>query len=281
MFFYSRPCSRSCSVVPGLSTSLCFLLLISAPAAKAQCNATTVGWGDVGVIAANPFHAEIISTTTGGPNLPSPLMDRHPESVARDSQGRVRTERVTREFIRDTGPEAGTKVEQHIILICDPVAKTITQIDTATATAKIIHSRPSVPRPGLASTPPRTFCSLRMMRIRTDRVDVEDLGDQDIEGVLAHGQRTKALQIDSTGSARTLSDDTVTERWCSEEISAMVLTVSENTKTGRKYTVAMRNIERTEPDPQLFKISADYSITETAEGPPPHTSTNVSTASQP
>jgi hypothetical protein len=277
MFAYSRPYSRSGSVLLAFG----FFLLISAPAAKAQCNANTIGWGEIGVIAANPFHAEIVFTTTGAPNLPSPLMDRHPESVARDSQGRVRTERVTREFIRDTGPEAGTKVEQHIILICDPVAKTMTQIDTASATAKIIHSRPSALRPGLASAPARSFCAFRMTRIHPDRVDVEDLGDQTIEGVLAHGQRTKALQVDSAGSLRTLSDDTVTERWCSDEISALVLTVSENTKTGRKSTVAMRNIERTEPDPQLFRIPADYSITETAEGPPPRTSTNVSTTSQP
>jgi hypothetical protein len=259
-----------------LFLACCFLLFlfVLAPSANAQCSANTIGSGDVGIVTGNPFHAEIVSTTTGAPNLPTPLFDRHPRYVARDTQGRIRTERVSREFLRDTGPDAGTKVEEHLITICDPVAKTTTQIDTATATAKILHSRTYAPRPGLAPAPPRSFCSIRMMAIHRGNVDVEDLGTQTIEGVEARGERIKMLPPDSSGTAATFTDDSVTERWCSEDLSALILTISQNTKTGRKSTVAMHNIERTEPDPQLFQIPPNYTITETVEGPPAHTNLN-------
>jgi hypothetical protein len=61
----------------------------------------------------------------------------------------------------------------------------------------------------------------------------------------------------STGSVVTLTDDTVSERWCSEDLSALVLF-----------------IERTEPDPELFQVPPNYTITETTEGPSAHTNIN-------
>jgi len=270
---------RSCR----LFLAFCFLafLFISVPGAQAQCGANIIGSGDMGIVTGNPFHAEIVSTTTGAPNLPAPLLDRHPRYVARDGQGRIRMERVTREFLRDNGPEAGTKVEEHIITICDPIAKTTTQIDTATETAKILHSRAYPTRPGLAPGPPRSYCTIRMAAIHPGRADVEDLGTRSIEGVEARGERIKMLPPDSSGSVATLTDDTVTERWCSEDLSALVLTISQNGRIGRKSTVAMRNIERTEPDPQLFQIPPNYTITETTEGLSVHTNTNMTQSSQP
>jgi hypothetical protein len=169
----------------------CFLLLLAASPAKAQCGTNTVGFGDVGIVANNPFHAEVTRTTTGHTDMEAILRKKYPRLVARDSQGRIRTETVVGEFKHDNGPDAGTKVEARVILICDPVAQTITHIDTATATAKIVHSRPSAPSAGgLKSTTPRTFCSSRMPSSRqASRFKVEDLGDQTIEGVEAHGER--------------------------------------------------------------------------------------------
>jgi hypothetical protein len=59
--------------------------------------------------------------------------------------------------------------------------------------------------------------------------------------------------------------ESITERWCSDDLSAIVLTVFEDTKTGVKTSIAMQNIERAEPDPTLFQIPPNYAVTESIE----------------
>jgi len=102
-------------------TVTCFSLLVSAAPANAQCTANMIGFGNIGIVANNPFQAEVV--TTSGPGEPVSLIARYPELISRDSQGRVRTERVAGQFKRNTGPDAGTKAEVHLIMICDPVPK--------------------------------------------------------------------------------------------------------------------------------------------------------------
>jgi hypothetical protein len=248
------------------------LLLFAASSAKAQCSSNIIGFGDVGVVTGNPFHAEVTRTTTGRTPMNAILRRNYPESVARDSQGRIRTERVVGDFEHDNGPEGGSTVEMHIILICDPVAETVTQIDTASATARIIHSRPSAPRSGgLQPVARRSFCPSRMPSNRVgQRIQVEDLGDQIIEGLEAHGERFTMPMLGATIGEASPNGERTNERWCSDSLSAMVLTVSSNTKTGTKTTLAMRHIDRTEPDPALFQIPADYAITESVAEPREH-----------
>ena len=197
--------------------------------------------------------------------------------VVRDSQGRIRTERVVGEFKRDTEPDAGSTVEGHIILICDPIAEMMTQIDTATSTARIIHSRPSAPRAtGLQPVTRRSFCSARLPTDRSPgRFQVQDLGDQTIEGVDARGQSITMPMQGMTAGEESPNGERTSELWCSDSLSAIVLTVAGNTKTGVKSTVAMRNIERSEPDPALFQIPSDYAVTESVAQPRERGNTNA------
>ncbi len=254
---------------PFILVSACFLLLVSASAVGAQCGVNTVGFGDIGIVTGNSFHAEIVSTRTGLPKLLSPIAGLPPESVARDGQGRVRIERAAGEFKRDNGADEGSKVHEHLISICDTGAQTMTKIDTMNATAEIIHSRPSA----LSQPSPshrRTFCSSRMPSNRNSNpnMTVEDLGDRTIEGVQAHGERIimKPMLASTSGGDSSLGEN-ITTIWCSDELSAVVLRVNENTKSGSKSTVAMQNIERTEPDPALFQVPQDYTITESIAEP--------------
>jgi hypothetical protein len=154
-------------------------------------------------------------------------------------------------------------------MICDPVAQTLTQIDTATLTAKIIHSRPSAPRAGsLKSATPRSFCSARMSSSRqASRFQVEDLGDQAIDGVEAHGERLTLPMLGATASEETPNGDSASERWCSDSLSALVLTITGNTKTGMRSTTTMQKIERTEPDAALLQIPSEYAVTESVAEP--------------
>ena len=121
----------------------CFALLLSAaaPSANAQCGVNTLGFSNAGIVTDNPFHAELVVTRTTNDEPATPTSSHAPELIARDSQGRVRTERATGQFLHENGAEAGAKTEQHIIMICDPVTQTLTQIDTLSASAKIIRAR--------------------------------------------------------------------------------------------------------------------------------------------
>ena len=265
----------------------CFALLLSAaaPSANAQCGVNTTGFGDLGIVTNNPFHAEVVFTRPDANEVVSTIEPRHPDLVARDSQGRVRTERVAGEYKHDTGSEAGTTAEQRMIMICDPVAQTLTKIDTLNATATIIHSRPSAPNaprptavnsPRLQSRPVHTFCASRLMiGARPGRPGAEDLGDKTIEGVQAHGVRIAMPTMVAPPSEES-SITRTTDRWCSDELSAVVLTVSENSASESKTSIAMQNIERTEPDPSLFQIPPDYAVTESvAEPHSPHAATTA------
>jgi hypothetical protein len=261
----------------------CFLLLLAASSTKAQCGPNTVGVGDVGIITNNPFHAEVTHTTTGHTDMNATLRPHFPEWVARDGQGRIRTERIAGEFKRDTGPDAGSKVEAHIIMICDPIAQTMTQIDTATLTAKIIHSRPSAPRAtGLQLAPRRSYCSTRLPSDRmAGRLPVQDLGYQTIEGVEAHGERETLPMLGATSTEESSNGESTSELWCSDSLSALVLRITSNTKSGVKSTIAMQKIERTEPDPALFQIPSDYAITESVAEPRDHRTPNPAPNEQP
>jgi hypothetical protein len=257
-------------ILPLRLAAACFLLFLSASSAKAQCGVNTVGFGDVGIVSGNPFHAEVVVTRPGSTEMASTIAPRFPELVARDSQGRVRTEKITGPYRHDNGAEEGTIADRHLVMICDPIAQTLTRIDTLDATAEIIHSRPSAPNsPRPQSAPARTFCSSRLFLNHAGQMRGEDLGVQTIQGVEAHGERISLPMLSATGGEPPHSD-TTTERWCSDQLSAVVLTVTENTKAGAKSTLAMQNIERTEPDPALFQIPSGYAITESVADPALH-----------
>jgi hypothetical protein len=232
-------------------------LLLTATTAHAQCGVNTRSYGQAGIVAGNPFQAEIEVTSSNRPAIPESTIRPRLEMVARDGQGRVREERVSGKFKRDTGPETGTEAEERFIDICDPTAETLTRIDTLNATAKIIHARPSAAS-RLSST--RTFCSMQAPFGHNPNVSKEDLGDQIIEGVPAHGVRITIKSL--LGGSDASAGESITEVWCSDELAAVVLRTTESTKTGFKTAIAMRKIERTEPDPALFQIPAGYAVTE-------------------
>jgi hypothetical protein len=263
-------------VIPLWLASACLLLLLCAPSAKAQCGVNSIGFGNVGLVAGNPFQAEVLITRSGRLPEANSIFELHgPVLVARDGQGRVRIERIPGEFKHDNGPEAGTEAEQHLIMICDPVAQTLTQIDTLNATAKILHSRPSalsspptiLPPQFHPSRPARTFCSSRVPFIHDGRTRVEDLGYRTIEGVEAHGERISMPTFAGPASGGSVQGENTMDRWCSDELAAVVLTVTGNSKTGMQSSVAMQKVERSEPDPSLFQIPADYAVTESVAEP--------------
>jgi hypothetical protein len=220
----------------------------------------------------NPFQA--VRTTTRVPPrdrelaLPSLF---GPQVIARDSEGRVQIDRVSGLVHMQTGPDAGNDVEGHLITICDPVQGLAAQVDTANRIARVrqlvafgLGQHESTQRD---STQPSAFCRIGSSRRNltyaaspTNRV-VEDLGRRTIEGFDTQGWHiTTSARLSNSNSGATLLR--IREVWCSEELGAVLLEVLSGSSTGPREEIALTKIERTEPDPSLFGIPEDYTVSE-------------------
>jgi hypothetical protein len=242
----------------GIASLVAMAALFSPRPAAAQCGANILGFDNVAPMPGNPFQAERM-VSRAAPALPlTAVLGRSPERIARDGQGRVRIDRVGGKYTIKSGPEAGTEVDLHTIVICDPVSQTMTQLDSLNKTARIF---PSVNRLATRLPPePQSMCKRVLAgMLKFPGARSEDLGHQLIAGVDAEGVRmiTPSLRPDVTSNVR--------EEWCSEELGAMVLQVQYSTnagKTGPKFETAMTNLQRGEPDAALFEIPADYAVSE-------------------
>jgi hypothetical protein len=102
-------------------------------------------------------------------------------------------------------------------------------------------------------------------------VSRESLGRQTIEGVEAEGTRvTFTIAAGKIGNERPIV--TVNERWYSPELQTVVLSKNSDPRMG-ETTYRLTNISRSEPDPSLFQVPADYTVKEggfgfRTEGPP-------------
>jgi hypothetical protein len=85
----------------------------------------------------------------------------------------------------------------------------------------------------------------------------------------------------TTPDAEPSPTENFTDRWCSDELSAVMLTASEHTKTESKTTIAMQKLVRNEPDPALFQIPAGYAVTESVPEAREHIDTKAAPSNQP
>jgi len=230
----------------------------------------------------NPFEAEYSVT-----NSPTPLGRLHLplppppgfQSVARDSQGRVRVDFSAGKYKLKTADGAETEEEKHLVNICDPASGKLIQLDTLNKTAVVQGPRFNIlgkpaGDPGLQPGPsgpasqvkitPQPFCRSYFNRFRqSSRNQWEDLGSQMISGVEAQGLRiTRALP--GIGGKEGQPPSSTEEIWCSEGLAAIVMRVMVSTPGGHRQETLLKNIDRREPDAALFEIPSDYTIEERA-----------------
>ena len=200
------------------------------------------------------------------------------ETVYRDSQGRVRTERSIM-----MGPNAPVDVPT-VIEIQDPVAGFSYTLDVqnkvahrvALQTPETRRQAPTgidggvgagvgggiamssntragvftemIPAPGASAATSRSRFVMQQ----------EDLGTQVIEGVAAQGHRNTM-----TWAAGTQGNDhpfqVVTETWFSPDLKEMVLSKTIDPRSGEN-TTKLINISRNEPPADLFIPPADYQL---------------------
>lgn len=232
------------------------IVLCRAGDATAQCGPGAVGFAFVGLVTGNPFQADTVTTMILGEER-SPKIGERPGTVSRDRKGRIRSERVISKYKVKTGDGIGKEVESKTILICDPVNRTLTELDPLGKTARVRRWS----QDGTTNTWNRSqnYCAALFVFN-----DLEDLGHRTIEGFDAEGRRRiedRARSVDARGSE---IPEGVNDQWCAPELQAVVLQVSQD--AGREVT-ELKNIRRVDPDASLFEIPQDYTILEKTTWP--------------
>ena len=89
-------------------------------------------------------------------------------------------------------------------------------------------------------------------------VKTEDLGTQTMEGLLVTGTRTtRTIPAGQIGNDKPIS--IVTEVWTSPDLKTIVSSKRSDPRMGEQ-TFQLTNIARTEPDPSLFTVPADFKV---------------------
>jgi hypothetical protein len=124
-----------------------------------------------------------------------------------------------------------------------------------------------VPPPGVPGPLPmiQPLGALGLSAKKLPAPKTEDLGTQVIEGVRAQGTRTTStIPAGAIGNERPIVS--VSERWFSPDLGIVVMSKHSDPRLGTT-TYKLTNLVRSEPDPSLFQVPADY----TTKDEPGHT----------
>ena len=174
--------------------------------------------------------------------------------VWQDDQGRLRTE------LRDDRQKA---------VIEDSVAKVVYSLDLKQKTVRKIEIRGAAAQKIAGDVNPLEQAKAQEQALAkagaSQHRTVEDLGSQFINGVSALGVRiTTTIPVGAIGNDQELKS--VTERWYSNDIHAMVRTVTSDIRSGVN-TFELTNIVRAAPDPALFQVPAGFALIMPDGGP--------------
>jgi hypothetical protein len=176
-------------------------------------------------------------------------------NVYRDSSGRVRTERTVPAGWPGQGEPAAQAATKTVVSIHDPVAGVASELDTAAKTAR------QMTLPNHGGNP--AFQGNRQghgtIGAADPNVVTETLPMQTINGVQATGTRvTRTIPAGQVGNAQPMQR--VTETWYSSDLQRNVMVKVSDPRQGTIVT-QLTNITRAEPDPALFQVPADYTVT--------------------
>ena len=182
--------------------------------------------------------------------------------IYRDSQGRTRTETTLPTLAG--GPPAPV-----MITINDPVAGVTYLLNADNKTAqkltmkqvqlpdvKALAPLPPLPEPSGAG--PVVFAAAA--GLPKPEVKKEDLGNQTLDGVLVTGTRiTETIPAGAIGNEQAIQ--TTSERWFSPALQVVVKSTNTDPRIGQT-TETLNNLNLAEPDPSLFQVPGDYTVTD-------------------
>lgn len=246
------------------------------------------------VVVGKPYSAESITESTQVLADGNKIVSRNEARVMRDSKGRTRREQTLRGF----GLSSAAREPVVMITISDPVADVSYFLDTAAHTAQpsrpfrmatgVAGSFTAAVPPPDGAPPPNVIVGSRQTLVvngaavgaaEPARFDlqlppglppgapfaaaplqsaVEDLGEQVIEGVLAHGtRRTQTIPAGTFGNERPIQ--IVAEQWYSQDLEAVVSSRNYDPRTG-ETTYRLVNVARGEQPPDLFAVPPGYQL---------------------
>src|SRR5580704_17308427 len=199
------------------------------------------------------------STLADGTHIEETSRTAH---MYRDSQGRTRME------VYITMPHGSERApELTFVTIIDPVAgksyslnpRTQTATETGFPFAGTLSRNAPTPTVG-AGSGAGSQTQAALMAESMPQMTHESLGPQEMDGVTVTGTRfTQTFPVGSIGNDRPIV--VVRTIWHSEELGIDMLGEVSDPRTGN-VTTRVTQLDRTEPDPALFQVPADYQITE-------------------
>ncbi len=242
---------------------------------------TAVAFGGIagagGVVAGAPYSATItndsVQTLADGTHITSSSSG----TTARDSQGRTRQDAPLPALGNLSATDA-----PHLVFIQDPVAGASYTLNLTDKTAwkgpappplgagapgtmvstnsVFIHSGSAAAMQFPDGPPTSTIFLQKRLAESEGDVTSENLGSQIMEGVQVTGIRTtRTIEVGKIGNDRPIT--IVTEVWTSPELKTIVLSKRNDPRMGEQ-TFKLTNIQRSEPDPSLFTVPSDFTITE-------------------
>lgn len=213
------------------------------------------GMGMGRTVTGAPFSAQEVTEETQTLANGNVITRKNQANIYRDSSGRVRTERTVPAGRPAPGQTATQTTTRTIVSIHDPVAGVSSELDT---TAKTVRQ---MTIPNHSGNPAFQGRGARGANGAAGDANVvtADLGMQTINGVQATGTRvTRTIPAGQIGNAQPIQ--VVTETWRSADLQMPVMTKRTDPIHGNVVT-QLTNITRAEPDPSLFQVPSDYTVT--------------------
>lgn len=219
------------------------LIWVSAPGARAQA-----GHGIfVTPVPGAPFVGQVtVQRTIIQPH--GHLLTIHTtHSIARDAQGRIRNEVST--FLPPNSPAPPTVIR---VLIYDPQNRLSTSLFPISRTFRIFP----VQHPPAADAPAGYASPAGSAQPRSQYTEEQDLGTRTIAGEEVHGTReTQNIPASASGTGKAIV--VTDEYWYSYDLKMNLSVTHSDPRTG-STTMTVTQLTRTDPDPALFDIPADY-----------------------
>ncbi|HVH72557.1 MAG TPA: hypothetical protein VNB49_15800 [Candidatus Dormibacteraeota bacterium] len=204
------------------------------------------------IVTGAPFIATAVSETMQTLGDGNHISRKTQSKVYRDSQGRIRRDIVIAGF----GAMAPSAQPRSFAVINDPVAGTTFMLHPDQKTAEQMGRRFAWMNGAIQDK----MAARQQQEIASGEVKKEDLHLQTIEGVSAQGTRiTRIIPAGQIGNERPIS--IVREIWYSNDLQTVVMSKRSDPWSG-ETTYRLKDIQRAEPDPALFLVPSDYTVTQ-------------------
>jgi hypothetical protein len=218
----------------------------------------TTSAGSIGVLGGSrptvPYTADQERETTRTLLDGTHIVIKNHARLYRDSLGRTRIEAFANSTVQQRDDSQPISIN-----IFDPVdgfeylLNPRNHTGTRNSFARLVPPPPNAPAPAASSTPPTP-------KELVPQGHREDLGMDTIDGLWAKGTRTTVtIPANAQGNDRPIIR--TIERWFSDELQLEVLVKTSDPRNGDSIQ-RLTNINRSEPDPALFRPPVDYVITD-------------------